>query len=92
MTDDGIEIMQYEIDLHNVIDEFIGDAQMKLNHHESDEKTGGIDVLENLSVDALTDEMIKEICALYAVDVLLMKHFNMKDEYCRGIVDTKYFI
>ena len=48
------------------------------------------DVMVNMSVSDLTQEMIDEICALYAIDVLLMRHLNMKDEYCKGHVSDKY--
>ena len=43
-----------------------------------------------MSVSDLTEEMIKEICALYAIDVMLLRHLNMEDKYCKGYVSDKY--
>ena len=59
---------------------------------QQDKETGadGDDIVVNMSVSDLSEDMIEEICALYAIDVLIMRHLNMEDKYCKGHVSDKY--
>ncbi|KAG7351342.1 sulfotransferase family protein [Nitzschia inconspicua] len=40
----------------------------------------------NITLDELDDQMIEDICKIYAMDVLLLRHFGLPVPLCEGIV------
>ncbi len=58
------------------------------NKQEEKSETGENDIVASMSVSDLSEDMIEEICNLYAVDVLIMRHLNMDDKYCEGYIFT----
>ena len=92
--DHDVPIGLYEFDdVRYVLGNLFEEEDMHANSQEDKAMYKGQKedyVIVNMSVSDSTQEMIDEICALYAVDVLLMRHLNMKDEYCKGHVSDKY--
>lgn len=80
-----LEVIDFK-DVNKVTKEFLmlDDTQevSDIKRNSRDEKG---DQLASLTVSALTEDMIKQICEIYAVDVLIMRHLNLSDKYCQHI-------
>lgn len=80
-----VEIIDFQ-DIDKVTNElrFGAGPIAKQNDHTSTRKSAGSDVLETLSVSDLSEDMIIEICRIYAPDLLIMQHLKMEDKYCKN--------
>lgn len=82
-----LEVIDFK-DVNAVLDDLslLDGETMKNDHtvHLNDHKDKD-DQLAKLNVSELNDEMIKQICKIYAVDVLIMRHLNLEDKNCKEL-------
>jgi hypothetical protein len=82
-----LEVIDFK-DVNKVTEEFLtvdekrknSDEAIKTNSHNEKE-----DALASLTISAMTEDMIKQICDIYAVDILIMRHLNLSDQYCQHL-------
>lgn len=82
-----LEVIDFK-DVNKVTKEFLmlDDALLEeVGDTKKNSKDLKQDALASLTVSALTEDMIKQICEIYAVDVLIMRHLNLSDKYCQHI-------
>ena len=85
-----IELIEFDKLRGLLRNNFLNENLQENKQEEKDNGKNHGDILANMSVSDLSEEMIEDICALFAVDVLIMRHLNMEDKYCKGHVSDKY--